>query len=349
MAEYFLRRLLMLVPTFVGITLVTFVVVNLAPGGPVEQMLTSIRFAGADVAGAGPGGSFGGGGNIGVSEDAVAELRRQFGFDKPVLQRYGIWLLNLARLDFGRSFVHDEPAFAIIASKFPISLQFGVASFILTYLVCIPLGVAKAVRDGSTFDGVTSLLVFAGYAVPPLMLGVLLIVLFGGGSFLDWFPISGSASDMAELMGPWERLGDRLYHAVLPLLCYLVGNFATLTLLMKNALLEELSKAYVVTARAKGLTEVTVRYRHALRNALIPVATGLGGFLGVFFVGNLFIEQIFALDGMGLLFYNSLLARDYPVLLGILSLVSLTLMLGNLLSDVLYVLVDPRIDFGGGA
>jgi microcin C transport system permease protein len=177
------------------------------------------------------------------------------------------------------------------------------------------------------------------------MLGILLIVLFGGGSFLDWFPISGSTSDFYELMGPWQRLLDRAHHAVLPLLCYLVGNFATLTLLMKNAFLEELGKAYVTAARAKGLSERSVRYRHALRNALIPIVTGLGQFLGVFFVGNLFIEQIFSLDGMGLLFYNSLLARDYPVLLGILTLVSLTLMVGNLLSDFCYVLVDPRIDF----
>jgi microcin C transport system permease protein len=346
MADYFLRRLLVMVPTFLGITLVTFVVINLAPGGPVEQMLRDIRF-GAALSGAGGSGT-GAPSAIsheGVTEETIAELRRQFGFDKPLLQRYGIWLLNLARLDFGRSFVHDEPAIAIIAGKFPVSLQFGIASFVLTYLVCIPLGVAKAVRDGSAFDGLSSVLVFVGYSISPLMLGILLIVLFGGGTFLNWFPISGSSADFTELMGPWELLWDRARHAVLPLLCYLIGNFATLTLLMKNAFLEELGKAYVVTARAKGLHERTVKYGHALRNALIPIVTGLGQFLGVFFVGNLFIEQIFSLDGMGLLFYNSLLARDYPVLLGILTLVSLTLMVGNLLSDFLYVVVDPRIDF----
>jgi microcin C transport system permease protein len=345
MATYFLRRLLVMVPTFLGITLVTFVVINLAPGGPVEQMLRDIRF-GAALGGAG--GAEGARGAIsheGVTEETIVELRRQFGFDQPLLRRYWIWLRNLARLDFGRSFVHDEPAIAVIAGKFPVSLQFGIASFVLTYLVCIPLGVAKAVRDGKTFDTVSSAVVFVGYAISPLMLGILLIVLFGGGTFLDWFPITGSSSDFYELMGPWERLWDRTRHAVLPLLCYLIGNFATLTLLMKNAFLEELGKGYVTTARAKGLGERTVRYRHALRNALIPIVTGLGHFLGVFFVGNLFIEQIFSLDGMGLLFYNSLLARDYPVLLGILTLVSLTLMVGNLLADFLYVVVDPRIDF----
>ncbi len=348
MADYFLRRLLVLVPTLLGVTLVTFVVINLAPGGPVEQMLRDIRFGAAlGGTGAAGGASVAGISHEGVTEETIAELRRQFGFDKPLLQRYWLWLVNLGRLDFGKSFVHDEPAIAVIASKFPVSLQFGIASFVLTYLVCIPLGVAKAVRDGTPFDTATSVGVYVGYSISPLMLGILLIVLFGGGSFLDWFPISGSSSDFYELLGPWQRLGDRAYHAVLPLLCYLIGNFATLTLLMKNAFLEELGKAYVQAARAKGLSERSVRYRHALRNALIPVVTGLGHFLGVFFVGNLFIEQIFSLDGMGLLFYNSLLARDYPVLLGILTLVSLTLMLGNLLSDFLYVVVDPRIDFAG--
>jgi microcin C transport system permease protein len=346
MTTYFLRRLLVMVPTFLGITLVVFVVINLAPGGPVEQMLRDIRFG---AAAGGAGGASTGAPDVisheGVTEETIAELRRQFGFDKPLLQRYGTWLLNLARLDFGRSFVHDEPAIEVIASKFPVSLQFGIASFVLTYLVCIPLGVAKAVRDGSPFDTGSSLLVYVGYAVSPLMLGILLIVLFGGGTFLDWFPITGSSADFAELLTPWQRFLDRVHHAVLPLLCYLIGNFATLTLLMKNALLEELGKAYLVTARAKGLGEPLVRYRHALRNALIPIVTGLGHFLGVFFVGNLFIEQIFSLDGMGLLFYHSLLARDYPVLLGILTLVSLTLMVGNLLADFLYVVVDPRIDF----
>jgi len=341
MVDYFLRRLLIIVPTFIGITMVTFVIVNLAPGGPIEQLLRDIRF-GASMAGAEQMGSIT---HEGVNEEILAELKKQFGFDKPLLVRYGLWLGSLARLDFGTSFVYDEPVIDVIVSKFPVSLQFGLISFLVTYLVCIPLGIAKAVRDGTRFDHATSILVFIGYAVSPLMLGVLLIVLFGGGSFLDWFPISGLTSDMYEEMGWLEKIGDRIYHLVLPLLCYLINNFATLTLLMKNSVLEEIGKEYVIAARSKGLGERTVFFRHVLRNALIPVATGLGGFLGVFFVGNLFIEQIFSLDGMGLLFYNSLLARDYPVLLGLLSLVSLVLMFGNLISDILYVIVDPRIDF----
>ena len=341
MTDYFLRRLLVMVPTLLGITLVTFVVINLAPGGPMEQMLQQIRFGAAESGG----GSSGGITHEGVSGETLEELRRQFGYDKPLLSRYLHWLGNLLRLDFGTSFVHDEPAFGVIRSKFPVSLQFGIASFILTYLICVPLGILKAVRDGTWVDQGTSLLVYAGYAISPLMLGILLIVLFGGGTFLAWFPISGSVSDHYELLGPWEALWDRLHHAVLPLACYLIGNFATLTLLTKNAFLEQLRQPYVATARAKGLSRRQVHYGHVLRNALIPIVTGLGAFLGVFFVGNLFIEQIFSLDGMGLLFYNALLARDYPVLLGILTLVSLTLMLGNLLSDLLYVWVDPRIDY----
>lgn len=343
MSRYFLRRILFMVPTFLGITLVTFVVINLAPGGPIEQMLSQIRFgAGSSETAAG---SLSGRGEEGVTEEIMAELRHQYGFDKPVLTRYGMWLWNLARLDFGMSFVYDEPVIEVIVSKFPVSLQFGVISFFVTYLVCVPLGIAKAVADGSAFDAVSSVLVFVGYSISPLMLGILLIVLFGGGSFLNWFPISGLTSDFYEEMGFWQKVADRGHHFVLPLFCYLIGNFATLTLLMKNAVLEEIGRDYVITALAKGLDRRVVFFRHVLRNALIPIATGLGGFLGVFFVGNLFIEQIFSLDGMGLLFYNSLLARDYPVLLGLLSLVSIILMLGNLISDFLYVVIDPRIDF----
>lgn len=333
----------MMIPTLIGITLITFVIINLAPGGPIEQMLRDIRF-GAAMEGTGGGES-----SLtheGVNEEILEELRKQFGFDKPLLVRYGLWLGNLATLDFGDSFVHEEPVIDVITSKFPVSLSFGIASFILTYLVCIPLGIAKAVKDGERFDTATSALVFAGYSVSPVMLGILLIVLFGGGSFLDWFPISGMVSDFYDEMGFWAKVGDRIHHMVLPLACYLIGNFATLTLLMKNSILEEIGKAYVVSARAKGLSEKSVLFGHVLRNALIPIATGLGGFLGVFFVGNLFIEQIFSLDGMGLLFYNALLARDYPVLLGLLTLISLVMVVGNLISDFLYVMVDPRIDFG---
>ncbi|MCZ6747967.1 MAG: ABC transporter permease subunit [SAR324 cluster bacterium] len=342
MTEYFLRRILIMLPTFLGITLVVFVVINLAPGGPIDQMLQEIRFGAAAGGGAGGISSMT---HEGVSQQIIEELRRQYGFDKPLLVRYGIWLGNLARFDFGKSFVYEEPVIEVIVSKFPVSLQFGIISFFLTYLVCVPLGILKAVYDGSSFDTGTSVVVFVGYSISPIMLGILLIVVFGGGSFLGWFPISGTTSDLYEMMSPVEKVGDRIHHFVLPLICYLIGNFATLTLLMKNSILDEIGKAYVVTARAKGLPEKVVFYRHVLRNALIPIATGLGGFLSIFFAGNLFIEQIFSLDGMGLLFYQSLLARDYPVILGLLTILSLILILGNLISDFLYIVVDPRIDF----
>ncbi len=342
MTEYFLRRILIMLPTFLGITLVVFVVINLAPGGPIDQMLQEIRFGAAAAGGAGGISSMT---HEGVSQQIIEELRRQYGFDKPLLVRYAIWLGNLARFDFGRSFVYEEPVMEVIVSKFPVSLQFGIISFFVTYLVCVPLGILKAVYDGSSFDTGTSVVVFVGYSISPIMLGILLIVLFGGGSFLNWFPISGTSSDFYEVLSPWEKVGDRIHHFVLPLICYLIGNFATLTLLMKNSILDEIGKAYVVTARAKGLPEKVVFYRHVLRNALIPIATGLGGFLSIFFAGNLFIEQIFSLDGMGLLFYQSLLARDYPVILGLLTILSLILIVGNLISDFLYIVVDPRIDF----
>ncbi|MEE8554664.1 MAG: ABC transporter permease subunit [bacterium] len=342
MTEYFLRRILIMLPTFLGITLVVFVVINLAPGGPIDQMLQEIRFGAAAGGGAGGISSMT---HEGVSQQIIEELRRQYGFDKPLLVRYGIWLGNLARFDFGKSFVYEEPVIEVIVSKFPVSMQFGIISFFLTYLVCVPLGILKAVYDGSSFDTGTSVVVFVGYSISPIMLGILLIVLFGGGSFLGWFPISGTTSDLYDIMSPVEKVGDRIHHFVLPLICYLIGNFATLTLLMKNSILDEIGKAYVVTARAKGLPEKVVFYRHVLRNALIPIATGLGGFLSIFFAGNLFIEQIFSLDGMGLLFYQSLLARDYPVILGLLTILSLILIVGNLISDFLYIVVDPRIDF----
>ncbi len=342
MTEYFLRRILIMLPTFLGITLVVFVVINLAPGGPIDQMLQEIRFGAAAGGGAGGISSMT---HEGVSQQIIEELRRQYGFDKPLLVRYGIWLGNLARFDFGKSFVYEEPVIEVIVSKFPVSLQFGIISFFLTYLVCVPLGILKAVYDGTSFDTGTSVVVFVGYSISPIMLGILLIVVFGGGSFLGWFPISGTTSDLYDIMSPVEKVGDRIHHFVLPLICYLIGNFATLTLLMKNSILDEIGKAYVVTARAKGLPEKVVFYRHVLRNALIPIATGLGGFLSIFFAGNLFIEQIFSLDGMGLLFYQSLLARDYPVILGLLTILSLILIVGNLISDFLYIVVDPRIDF----
>lgn len=335
----------MMVPTLFGITLVCFVVINLAPGSPLEQKLTQIRFGGA---GAGSSQSSGGGssvGTAGVSEEVVEALKQQYGFDKPLYMRYLIWLKNLATLDFGDSFSTDEPVTELIASKFPVSLQFGIASLILTYLLCIPLGIAKAVRNGTRFDMVSSVILLVMYSAPPLIMGILLRVYFAGGQFLDLFPLGDLYSDNYFDLDFWGKVKDRFMHFVLPLICYVIGNFSVITFLMKNSLLEEVKLDYVRTARAKGLEERTVIYKHALRNALIPIATGMSSFLAVFFAGSIIIEQIFNLDGMGLLGYKSALSRDYNVLMALIFFQALIALVGRLLSDMTYVLIDPRIDF----
>ena len=349
MSTYILRRLLLLIPTTLGITLLTFVIINLAPGGPIEQKLQQLRFGG--------GGSTmtesksmssattAQGNTQGVSSEVMEALKKQYGFDKPMIVRYGIWLKNLATLDFGKSFTYEEPVTDVVVSKFPVSLQFGIISLILTYAICIPLGIFLALKEGSVFDVVTSFILFLSYSIVPLMLGILLIVFFAGGSFFDWFPIGGLYSDNYDSLTTMGKIWDRMQHFVLPLITYMVGSFTTLSFLMKNSILDEIKKDYIRTARAKGLSERTVYLKHALRNALIPVATGLGGFLGVFFAGSLIVETIFQLDGMGLLGYKSLLARDYNVIMGLTFIQAAIGLLGNLISDVIYVIVDPRIDF----
>ncbi len=322
--------------------MMSFIIINLAPGSPVEQKLQQIRFGGG---GGESGGSFGGSRTSGVNAEIIEALKKQYGFDKPVLVRYGIWLKNIFRMDFGESFTYGEPVIDVIKSKFPVSLQFGIVSLILTYLVCIPLGVKKALSAGQSFDRLSGILLYIAYSVPPLVLGIFLIVVFAGESYLSWFPIGGLYSDNYESLGFFGKIADRAHHFVLPTICYLIGGFTQLTLLTRNSMLDVIKSDYVRTARAKGLSEKMVVYKHALRNALIPVATGLGGYLGVFLTGSLIIEKMFNLDGIGLLSYSSILSRDYNVVMGLLFLSSLALMLGNLLSDLIYVLVDPRIDF----
>lgn len=344
MFKYIFKRLLMMIPTLFGITLLCFVVINLAPGGPIEQKLIAMRFSG----GMGGGGSGGGGaaaGNYGVSDDVLAALKKQYGFDKPVHVRYGIWLKNIVTLDFGDSFSTEEPVTEVLASKFPVSLQFGLVSLFLTYLICIPLGIAKAVRDGSRFDMVSSVLLMVMYSIPPLILGILLRVYLAGGQWSNWFPLGDLYSDNYFDLTTWEKIKDRTHHFILPLTCYVIGNFTVIAFLMKNSLLEEIKLDYVRTARAKGLNEKAVIYKHALRNALIPIATGLGSFLAVFFAGSILIEQIFNLDGMGLLGYKAALSRDYNVLMALIFFQALLALVGRLISDITYVLIDPRIDF----
>lgn len=344
MFKYILKRILMMIPTFIGITLVSFFIINAAPGGPVEQRLKEIRF-----------GNAGGGGevsstststsNYGVSEEVIAALKKQYGFDKPVHIRYFIWLKNIVTLDFGESFSYEEPVIDVIISKLPVSMQFGIISLILTYLVSIPLGIRMAVKEGTPFDFMASGSLFVLYSIPAVMLGVLLLIFFAGGSFLDWFPLGDLYSDQYHDLPFWGKVQDRVHHFVLPLICYMIGGFTVLSLLMKNSLLGELKKDYVRTARAKGLDEHTVTYKHALRNALIPVVTGIGGFIGVFFAGSLIIEQIFNLDGVGLLGFKATLDRDYNVIMALLFITSCVTLLGRLISDIIYVIVDPRMDF----
>ena len=329
-----------MIPTLFGITLVVFFIINLAPGSPIEQQIQALKFSGSSE-----GGSSASAGTTGVSQEILDALKKQYGFDKPIHIRYWIWLKNLATLDFGESFTYEEEVTEVIMSKFPVSLQFGIISLFLSYLISIPLGVYKAVKGKSLFDYISSFILFVAYAIPGFMLGILLIVYFSGGSFMDIFPIGGLHSDFYDEMTFWERFIDRIHHFILPTICYTIGSYTTLTFLMKNSLLEETRKDYVRTAKAKGLSDKMVYLKHALRNALIPIVTGIGGFLGIFFAGSLLIEKVFQLDGIGLLGFNSILSRDYNVIMGLVFIQAALMLIGNIISDIAYVIVDPRIDF----
>lgn len=330
MIIYILRRLLLAIPTFIGITLVTFIIINAAPGGPIEQKLQKIRE---------------GGKNANISQEVLDNLSKQYGFDKPLQTRYWIWLKNISTLDFGDSFTYQEPVIDVITSKFPVSLQFGIASLLLTYIICIPLGVKKAISAGGVFDQVSGVVLYIMVSIPPLVLGIFLIVWFAGGSYFDWFPIGGLKSDDYDTFTIAGKVLDRGYHFILPLACYVMGGFTELSMLVRNTMLDVIKSDYIRTARAKGLTDRLVYFKHALRNAMIPVATGLGGFLRVFLAGSLIVETIFNLDGIGLLGYQSILSRDYNVIMGLTFVSAMLLLLGNIMSDFIYVLVDPRIDF----
>ena len=332
MLIYLIRRILIAIPTFLGITLVTFFIINLAPGGPIEQKLQKMQ------QGEGAKGSS-------IPPEVLEALVKQYGFDKPVYVRYWIWLKNISTLDFGDSFSYQEPVMDVISSKFPVSLQFGIASFILTYLICIPLGVKKAINAGGIFDQVSGIILYIMVSIPPLVLGIFLIVWFAGGSYFDWFPIGGIKADNYDELTSGAKILDRIYHFILPLTCYVMGSFTELSMLVRNSMLDVVKSDYIRTARAKGLSNKIVYFKHALRNALIPVATGLGGFLRVFLAGSLIVETIFNLDGIGLLGYQSILSRDYNVIMGLTFISSLLLLVGNMMSDFIYVLVDPRIDF----
>ena len=339
MTGYFIRRFLLIIPTFIGITLAVFVVMHFVPGGPVERQIMRYRMAASE------GGAGGGRGAVELPAEAIEEMRRYYGFDKPVYTRYGLWLWNVLHLDLGRSYVYQDPVWDVIKARFPISIFLGLTGFFLSYLVCVPLGVYKAIRHGSKFDLVSSVIVFLGYSIPGWALGTALLVLFGGGSFWSLFPLGGFRPENWDYLGLIDKITSQLHYMFLPVVCYMIGSFATLTILMKNSVMENLGQDYIRTAFAKGLTERRVIFVHALRNSLIPIATGLGNVIGLILAGSFLIEKVFNIDGMGYLGYTSILQRDYPVALGILVIESVLMLVGNILSDIIYVIVDPRIRF----
>jgi microcin C transport system permease protein len=344
MLAYILKRLALMLPTLLGVLTVTFVVIQFVPGGPVEQVLAEARATqkgGEAVAYKA---------SRDIEKQQIEELRRLYGFDKPAHVRYVEMLGNFARFDLGRSFMQNKDVWQLIKEKLPVSVSLGLWTFLISYLVSIPLGVAKAVREGSAFDTATTMLVLVGNAIPGFVLGVLLIVLFAGGTFFDWFPLRGLVSDnWAELAWP-ARIADYFWHLALPLSCFVIGSFAVMTLLTKNVFVEEMRKQYVLVARAKGLAERRVLFKHVFRNALIPLITGFpAAFVGAFFAGSVLIETLFSLDGLGLLGYEAVIRRDYPVVLGSLYVFTLIGLVVKLVSDVLYVVVDPRVQFGAAA
>ena len=343
MLSYILKRCLLMLPTLLGALTLTFVVIQFVPGGPVEQLMAE--------AAAGVGGDTDGyRASRDVEKAQIAELKKLYGFDKPLPQRYFEMLGNFARFDLGRSFMHNKDVWQLIKEKLPVSISLGVWTFLLSYLISIPLGIAKAVREGSRFDTATSLLVLVGYAIPGFVLGVLLIVLLAGGTFLDWFPLRGLTSDNWAELSPGARITDYFWHLALPLTCLVIGSFAALTMLTKNTFVEEMRKQYVLVARAKGLSQRRVLYKYIFRNALIPLVTGFpSAFVHAFFAGSVLIETLFSLDGLGLLGFEAVTRRDYPVVLGSLYFFTLIGLVVKLVSDLLYLVVDPRVQFGSVA
>ena len=366
MTAYIIRRLLFMVPTMFGIMLVAFVVVQFAPGGPVEQVIA--KLTGSDtgatsrISGS-AGGDFGsrglaqGGGQVdavnskyrgaqGLDPEFIKKLETQFGFDKPAPERFALMLWNYVRFDFGKSYFRDVSVLQLIREKLPVSISLGIWMTLLTYLISIPLGIRKAVDDGSRFDMWTSSIIIIGYAIPGFLFAILLIVLFAGGSFFDWFPLRGLVSENWAQLPLWQKIADYFWHLTLPIVSMALSAFATMTLLTKNSFLEEIRKQYVLTARAKGCTRRQVLYGHVFRNAMLIVIAGFpSAFVHAFFAGSLLIETIFSLDGLGLLGFESVLNRDYPVVFATLYIFSLIGVVVNLISDLTYPWIDPRIDF----
>lgn len=351
MGTYILKRLLLIIPTLFFILLINFVVIQLAPGGPVEQAIQQAEafqgMGGNGVAGAETAQSTQNyQGAKGLSEDMVEKIKAQYGFDQPAYIRFWDMLKSYLQLDFGTSFFKDKPVTELLWEKLPVSLSLGLWSTLLIYLVSIPLGIKKARQHGTVFDKSTSMLLAVGYAIPAFVFAILLIVFFAGGSYFQWFPLQGLVSENFAELSLIAKIKDYFWHMTLPLLAMVIGGFAGLTYLTKYSFMEELSKQYVLAARSKGLTESRVLYGHVFRNAMLIVIAGLPeALVGIFFVGNLFIEIIFNLDGLGLLGFEAIVQRDYPVIFGTLFLFTLLGLLLRLISDVLYQVIDPRINF----
>ena len=367
MLAYIIRRLLLMIPTLFGILLVNFVVLQFLPGGPVEQVIAQLTgtaveatsrvsgTSGAEVGGQKPAqGQQAGDASLnskyrgaqGLDPELIKDLEKQFGLDKPAHERFWLMLTNYVQFDFGESFFRDRAVIDLVIDKLPVSVSLGLWTTLLTYLLCIPLGIAKAVRDGTRFDVWTSSAIIVGYAIPGFLFAVLLIVLFAGGSYWDVFPLRGLTSENWDELSLLGKVGDYFWHIALPVLSMAIGGFATLTMLTKNSFLDEIGKHYVVTARAKGLSEGRVLYGHVFRNAMLIVIAGFpSAFIGILFTGSLLIEVIFSLDGLGLLGFEAALNRDYPIVLGTLYVFTLMGLVLNLIGDLTYVLVDPRIDF----
>jgi microcin C transport system permease protein len=363
MLAYIVRRLLLIIPTLFAIMVINFVIVQAAPGGPIEQVLAQLqgtavgateRVSGAggetkQASGERPGGGGEGSryrGARGLPPEFIKQLEQQFGFDKPPVERFLLMMRNYILFDFGTSYFQSRSVIDLVLDKMPVSISIGLWSTLLIYLVSIPLGIRKAVRDGTPFDVWTSAVIIVGYAIPSFLFAILLIVLFAGGSYFQWFPLRGLVSDNWALL-PWPmRIADYFWHLVLPIGALVIGGFAGLTMLTKNSFLEEINKHYVTTARAKGLAERRVLYGHVFRNAMLIVVAGFpGAFVSIFFTGALLIEVIFSLDGLGLLGFEAAINRDYPIMFGTLYFLTLISLVMRLVTDLTYLMIDPRIDF----
>lgn len=338
MRDYFIRRLLLIPPTLIGVTIIVFAITRLVPGGPLERAImetqqfsqggASAQTAGADMA---------------ISEAQLDKLREYYGFDKPILESYVDWVFKVAQGDLGSSYRYNEPVWDVIRERFPVSLYYGIVTLVITYIVCIPLGVLKAIKHRTAVDNITSILIFVGYAIPGYALGSLLLLYFSVK--LEWFPMGGFVSLQFDEKDTVGKIGDLVSHSVLPLICYLIGSFALVTLLLKNHLMDNLAADYIRTAIAKGVSFRKAVTRHAMRNSLIPIATTFGQNIVLLVSGSFLIETIFDIDGFGLLGLTAILDRDYPVVMGVVLLASLLLLIGNIISDILVALVDPRIRF----